>query len=49
MFELLRKHGGGGGLFTVVHKSLGPVNVREDTDDEVLVVQGKIGNNDVNG
>ena len=44
MFELIRKHNAGGGLLTAVHKNLSPVSVSEDTDDEVLVVQGNVGN-----
>ena len=47
MFEMIRKNSGGGGLLTAVHKSLSPVSVSEDTDLEVLVVQGNIGTNKV--
>ena len=47
MFEYIRKCSSGGGLLTAVHKSLNPVSVSEDSDDEVLVVQGDIGNNKV--
>ena len=47
MFEYIRKHSGGGGLLTAVHKSLNPISVSEDTEDEVLVVQGNIGMNKV--
>ena len=47
MFEMIRKNGGGGGLLTAVHKSLSPVSVSEETEVEVLVVQGNIGNNKV--
>ena len=42
VFEFLRKDKGGGGLLTAVHKNLQPVSVSDDTDTEVLVVEGKI-------
>ena len=44
VFEYLRKDKGGGGLLTAVHKNLHPVSVSEDTDTEILVVQGDINN-----
>ena len=47
MFEMIRKTGGGGGLLTAVHKSLSPVSVSEETEVEVLVVEGNIGTNKV--
>ena len=47
IFEYIRKNKGGGGLLTAVHKNLKPVSVSEDTDTEVLVVQGQINNKKV--
>ena len=47
MFEMIRKTSGGGGLLTAVHKSLSPVSVSEETEVEVLVVEGNIGTNKV--
>ena len=47
VFEYIRKDKGGGGLLTAVHKNLQPVSVSEDTDTEVLVVQGNINNKKV--
>ena len=44
VFEYLRKDKGGGGLLTAVQKNLHPVSVSEDTDTEILVVQGDINN-----
>ena len=40
MFEHVRKNSGGGGLLTAVHKNLKPVSISEETDTEILVVQG---------
>ena len=47
MFEHIRQHKGGGGLLTAVHKNLKPVSVGEETDVEILVVQGVINNTKV--
>ena len=44
IFEKIRKERGGGGLLTAVHRSLNPVSVSEDEDDEILVVEGKFNN-----
>ena len=44
MFEHVRKHSAGGGLLTAVHKNLKPVSVSEETDIEILVVQGVVNN-----
>ena len=44
MFEHVRKHSAGGGLLTAVHKNLNPVSVSDETDIEILVVQGTVGN-----
>ena len=42
-FELLRKNNLGGGLFTAVHKSLKPISVSsDDQEEELLVVEAKI-------
>ena len=41
-FELLRKNTGGGGLLTAVHKSLKPVSVSNDDEQELLVVEAKL-------
>ena len=38
-FEYLRENSIGGGLLTAVHKSLNPVSVSNDTEEEVLVVR----------
>ena len=43
-FEYIRKNGGGGGLITVVHNNLHPVQVSNDDDTEVLVVEAKFDN-----
>ena len=43
-FEHIRKHSGGGGLLTAVHKNLKPVSVSDETDVEILVVQGTVQN-----
>ena len=42
MFEKIRKDKGGGGLMTAVHKSLSPVSVSEEYEEEVLVVEAKV-------
>ena len=44
MFETVRQNKNGGGLLTAIHKSLDPVCVSEVVEDEILVVEGKIGN-----
>ena len=45
IFELIRYNTGGGGLLTAVHKSLNPVNVSEEVnDEEILVVEATFGN-----
>ena len=41
-FEYIRKNCGGGGLLTAVHKTLNPVCVSNDTEEEVLVVETKL-------
>ena len=41
-FEYIRKNCGGGGLLTAVHKSLNPVRVSDDYEEEVLVVETSI-------
>ena len=46
-FEYLRENSSGGGLLTAVHKSLNPVSVSNDTEEEVLVVEATIGNKKV--
>ena len=43
IFEYLRENNSGGGLLTAVHKSLLPVSVSNDTEEEVLVVEATIG------
>ena len=43
IFEYLRENNSGGGLLTAVHKSLRPVSVSNDTEEEVLVVEATIG------
>ena len=47
MFEHIRKDKGGGGLLTAVHKNLHPVSVSDESDVEILVVQGSINNKKV--
>ena len=47
MFEHIRQNKGGGGLLTAVHKNLKPVGVGEESDVEILVVQGVINNTKV--
>ena len=44
MFETIRANKNGGGLLTAVHKSLDPVSVSEPAGTEILVVEGKIAN-----
>ena len=46
-FEYLRENNNGGGLLTAVHKSLNPVSVSTDTEEEVLVVEATIANKKV--
>ena len=46
-FEYVRQNSAGGGLLTAVHKSLYPVSVSNDSDEEVLVVEGTIENKKV--
>ena len=41
-FELLRNNSGGGGLLTAVHKSLNPVSIICDDDEELLIVEAKL-------
>ena len=43
-FEYVRPNNGGGGLLTAVHKSLSPVSVSNDTEEEVLVVEATVAN-----
>ena len=48
IFEKVRKHSNGGGLLTAIHSSLKPVSISNDDDDEeILVVEAKIGNSKV--
>ena len=42
IFELLRNNSGGGGLLTAVHKSLKPVSINCDDEEELLVVEAKL-------
>ena len=44
MFEHVRKNSGGGGLLTAVHKNLKPVSVSDESEVEILVVQGVVNN-----
>ena len=46
-FELLRNNSGGGGLLTAVHKSLNPISINCDNEEELLVVEAKLANNKV--
>ena len=42
-FEMLRKNNFGGGLFTAVHKSLKPISISsDDQEEELLVVEAKL-------
>ena len=43
-FEYIRENNAGGGLLTAVHKSLNPVSVSNDTEEEVLVIEATIAN-----
>ena len=45
--EHVRKGTGGGGFLTAVHKNLKPVSVSEETEVEILVVEGKVNNKSV--
>ena len=47
IFEHVRKNSAGGGLLTAVHKNLKPVSVSEETEVEILVVEGKVNNKSV--
>ena len=38
VFELIWKHSGGGGLLIAIHKSLKPVSVSNEDEEEILVV-----------
>ena len=42
IFEVIRKNLGGGGLLTAVHKSLKPVSINTDDEEELLVVEANI-------
>ena len=46
-FEYLRENNVGGGLLTAIHKSLNPVAVSNDTEEEVLVVEATLANDKV--
>ena len=46
-FEYLRENNLGGGLLTAVHRSLNPVSIGNDTEEEVLVVEATIANRKV--
>ena len=46
-FEYIRENNAGGGLLTAIHKSLNPVTVSNDTNEEVLVVEATIANNKI--
>ena len=46
-FELVRKNVGGGGLLTAVHKSLKPVSVSNEDEEEILVVEANLGESKV--
>ena len=41
-FEYLRENNTGGGLLTAVHKTLNPVSISNDNEEEVLVVEATI-------
>ena len=41
-FEHIRKNVGGGGLLTAVHKSLKPVSISTDEEEELLVVEANL-------
>jgi exonuclease III len=41
-FELIRKSFGGGGLLTALHKSLKPVSVSNEDEEEILVVEANL-------
>ena len=43
VFEHVRKNRGGGGLMTVVHNTMNPVSIGDETDDEVTVVEAELG------
>ena len=43
-FEYIRENNAGGGLLTAVHRSLNPVSVSNDTEEEVLVIEAFIAN-----
>ena len=47
IFELIRKDNGGGGLLTAVHKSLSPVSVSNEDEQEILVVEANLSNSKV--
>ena len=47
IFEHVRKNSAGGGLLTAVHKNLKPVSVSDETEVEILVVEGKINDKSV--
>ena len=40
--ELIRKENGGGGLLTAIHKSLKPVSVSNEDEEEILVVEATL-------
>ena len=43
-FEFIRTNSSGGGLLTLVHKSLDPVEVATESEQEILVVEASVGN-----
>ena len=43
-FEFIRTNSSGGGLLTLVHKSLDPVEVATESEQEILVVEASVAN-----
>ena len=47
VFEKIRTEYGGGGLLTAIKKSMKPVSIHDDIEEEILVGQSKVNNKSI--